>query len=102
MTWTSLAFTPIQAVTCFVCGRAYGTASIGIHLKQCKARFLEEEAQKPPRERRPLPPEPSSVDYTDASTFTADALEVCVTPRYFAMGCCSSYTLPRPLFTGRQ
>lgn len=80
-----------------MCGRAYGTASIAIHLKQCKTRFLEEEAQKPSRERRPLPvrawvgnfarrrlrsppppppqPEPSSVDYSDASTFTTKNLE---------------------------
>jgi len=47
-------------VVCYICGREYGTASIEIHVKSCKKSWEAQEAQKPRRERRPLPPEPES------------------------------------------
>jgi len=51
-----------RAVTCYVCGRQYGTASIGIHSKQCLKLFEEQEAKKPMSQRRPAPSAPE--DYS--------------------------------------
>lgn len=45
--------------TCYICGRGYGLSSYEIHLKQCKELFIAREAQKDPRERKKLPPDPS-------------------------------------------
>ncbi|GBG31818.1 Zinc finger protein 474 [Hondaea fermentalgiana] len=54
-----------KAVTCYICGRGYGTNSIGIHIKQCQKLFLAQEAQKPKHERRPLPQPPKDADVTE-------------------------------------
>lgn len=43
---------------CYICGRQYGLNSYEIHLKQCKELFLAREAQKDPKERKPLPEDP--------------------------------------------
>mmetsp|Transcript_13489 Transcript_13489/g.20274 ORF Transcript_13489/g.20274 Transcript_13489/m.20274 type:complete len:279 (-) Transcript_13489:294-1130(-) len=43
---------------CYVCGRSYGVNSFEIHLKQCKELWLAREAQKPLKERKPLPNDP--------------------------------------------
>lgn len=43
---------------CYICGRQYGLHSFDIHLKQCKELWIAREAQKDPRERKPLPPDP--------------------------------------------
>lgn len=48
-----------RAVTCHLCGREYGTASIDIHLKACEEKWLREEETKPRGQRRPLPQRPS-------------------------------------------
>jgi hypothetical protein len=32
---------PPRVVTCFICGQAYGTSSIGIHMKACEKKFLQ-------------------------------------------------------------
>lgn len=48
-----------RAVTCHICGRGYGSSSLGIHLKACETKFLREESEKPASQRRPLPPRPS-------------------------------------------
>mmetsp|Transcript_2198 Transcript_2198/g.3463 ORF Transcript_2198/g.3463 Transcript_2198/m.3463 type:complete len:350 (+) Transcript_2198:46-1095(+) len=44
---------------CYVCGRQYGLHSFEIHLKQCKELWIAREAEKDPRERRPLPEDPA-------------------------------------------
>ena len=49
-----------RGIICYICGREYGTKSIEIHLKSCKKMFETQEAQKPKKERRALPPEPPS------------------------------------------
>jgi len=36
-----------KAVMCYICGKDYGTKSIGIHLKACQKKFAETESQKP-------------------------------------------------------
>ena len=42
-------------VVCYICGREYGSASIGIHEPQCLKKFIAENMKLPIRERRPLP-----------------------------------------------
>lgn len=45
-------------VNCHICGRAFGSASIDIHIPQCEKRWEATEAQKPQKERRPVPQRP--------------------------------------------
>mmetsp|Transcript_14635 Transcript_14635/g.41832 ORF Transcript_14635/g.41832 Transcript_14635/m.41832 type:complete len:385 (+) Transcript_14635:3-1157(+) len=49
---------PPRTVVCYICGREFGTSSIGIHEKQCARKWEDAESQKPPSERRPLPQRP--------------------------------------------
>ena len=51
-----------KAVVCYVCGQQYGTASIGIHVPRCIDKWEKVEAQKPVRERRPVPQPPLNFD----------------------------------------
>jgi len=46
-------------VTCYICGRRYGTASIEIHIQQCKELFVAREMKKDRSERLPLPKDPA-------------------------------------------
>lgn len=43
---------------CYICGRGFGTASIGIHLPKCQEKYLARMSVAPPGERRPLPQMP--------------------------------------------
>ena len=52
---------PPRTFLCYVCGRAYGSASISIHAEACEKRFLAEQAALPLRERKPLP---KPIDYS--------------------------------------
>ena len=47
-----------KALMCYVCGRDYGTKSLGIHLKTCVKKWENEENKKPRKQRRPLPQPP--------------------------------------------
>lgn len=47
-----------KAITCYICGRGYGTRSIKIHLKTCKKKWKIEQSKKPRNERRKLPKAP--------------------------------------------
>ena len=47
-----------RTLVCYVCGRDYGSTSLGIHLKTCIRKFEVEQSRKPKRERRPLPTPP--------------------------------------------
>jgi len=49
-----------KSVTCYICGRGYGTKSIGIHLKNCEKKWDIDQMQKPPKERRPCPQPPKN------------------------------------------
>jgi len=53
---------------CYICGRQYGLSSYEIHLKQCKDLWVARESQKPPSERKPLPPEPQILGYDRPDT----------------------------------
>ena len=50
------------AVVCFICGREFGTASIGIHIPKCQEKWENVENAKPKRERRPCPKAPEIFD----------------------------------------
>lgn len=45
-------------IICYICGRKYGTTSFEIHEKQCIDLWEKTEAQKPKKERRPVPQRP--------------------------------------------
>lgn len=45
-------------VICYICGREYGTASIGIHEKQCLIKWKRENDELPAKLRRPEPVKP--------------------------------------------
>lgn len=47
-----------RALVCHICGREFGTKSLSIHIKACAKKWEDTEAQKPPRERRPVPQAP--------------------------------------------
>ena len=51
-----------KAITCYICGRGYGTRSIKIHLKTCKKKWKIEQSRKPRKERRKLPEAPMGFD----------------------------------------
>jgi hypothetical protein len=64
-----------RALTCFICGRGYGTSSLEIHIKNCEKKFLAMEAQKPKKERRPLPTRPDvAVATGGGGTASAEAM----------------------------
>lgn len=46
---------------CYICGRQYGVHSYEIHLRQCKELWVQREALKEPRDRKPLPIDPSLI-----------------------------------------
>jgi hypothetical protein len=51
-----------KGLTCYICGRQFGTQSLPIHLKSCQKKWENEQLQKPPKERRPCPTAPEKFD----------------------------------------
>ena len=51
-----------KSVTCYICGRGYGTKSIKIHIPNCEKKWELEQELKPKKERRPVPQAPSNCD----------------------------------------
>ena len=49
-------------VTCYVCGRDFGTKSVGIHLANCKKKWEAEQEKLPKKQRRPIPTAPQDFD----------------------------------------
>ena len=49
-------------VTCYICGRDFGTKSVGIHLPSCKKKWEAEQEKLPRKERRPVPTAPQDFD----------------------------------------
>ncbi|KAL7062606.1 hypothetical protein AAHC03_01215 [Spirometra sp. Aus1] len=47
-----------RTVICYICQREFGTASIGIHEKQCLKKWHDENNKLPPSQRRPEPVKP--------------------------------------------
>lgn len=70
---------------CYICGRGFGTASIGIHLPKCQEKWVLRNAALAPSERRPLPQMPPGYEYavlgqprprTQATSSSLDATPV--------------------------
>lgn len=59
---TSLSTVPGKpaSAVCYICGREFGTRSIGIHEPQCMRRWHQENNRLPPNERRPEPVKPQT------------------------------------------
>lgn len=51
----------IKPATCYVCGRLFGTASIGIHEPQCLIKWTRENDSLAPHLRRPVPAKPEII-----------------------------------------
>lgn len=49
---------------CYICGRTFGTASIGIHEKQCLCKWHKENDKMPRDRRRPVPVRPAAISPT--------------------------------------
>ena len=47
-----------KSLTCYVCGREYGTTSLKIHIPQCKKKWNDQQRKKPKCDRRPPPSAP--------------------------------------------
>lgn len=63
---TEKVFRKPPSVVCYICGREYGTKSIGIHEPQCLKKWHAENDKLPLSKRRPEPkkPRPSTDDVT--------------------------------------
>ena len=60
-----------RSLVCYICGREYGTKSLGIHLKSCIKKWDIEQQKLPKKERRPLPKPPKGLaDLLDKKTVT--------------------------------
>ena len=60
-----------RTLVCYVCGREYGTHSLGIHIKTCIKKFEVQESLKHVRDRRPLPrPPPGLIKMLDKKTIS--------------------------------
>ena len=46
-------------VVCYICGREFSTASLGIHEPQCLKKWKIENSKLPPHQRRPVPVKPT-------------------------------------------
>ena len=53
---------PPVFVTCYICGRDFGSRSIGIHLPNCQKKWEAAQEKLPKKERRPLPTAPENFD----------------------------------------
>jgi hypothetical protein len=49
-------------VTCFICGREFGKASIAIHIPQCEKKWDMEQLKLPKKQRRPCPEKPQEYE----------------------------------------
>jgi len=47
-----------KSLTCYICGRGYGTRSLKIHLKNCEIKWEHDQELKPKNQRRPCPQPP--------------------------------------------
>ena len=46
---------------CYICGMKFGSTSLKIHIPQCEKKWIDREAQKPKRERKPVPKPPQEM-----------------------------------------
>jgi len=86
LNWTTKRGPP--TLTCYICGRAFGTASISIHIPQCAKKYENEQLTKPKSERRPLPQAPSEVP-TGGTYASIDAFNEAAARQYKDTACIS-------------
>lgn len=55
------ARSPAPTVYCYICGRQFGSASIGIHQPQCLKKWQTQNEKLPKSQRRPMPVPPEIV-----------------------------------------
>ena len=55
------ARTPAPTVYCYICGRQFGSSSIGIHQPQCLKKWQTQNDKLPKAQRRPMPMAPEIV-----------------------------------------
>lgn len=95
---------------CYICGREFGTRSIGIHIPNCEKKWETEQKKLPKSQRRPVPTRPDQFDrvisgemksseiqnYNEKAfdDFNSKALEEC--------SICHRTFLPRPLEIHRK
>jgi hypothetical protein len=48
-----------RTVVCYICGREFGSKSIGIHEPQCLEKWKVENSKLPKGQRRPVPKKPT-------------------------------------------
>ena len=53
---------PPVFVTCYICGRDFGSKSIGIHLPKCQQKWETEQEKLPKKERKAVPVAPENFD----------------------------------------
>ena len=51
---------PPTFVTCYICGRDFGTRSIGIHVPKCREKWEASQEKLPKAERREVPRPPDN------------------------------------------
>ena len=57
---------------CYLCGRQYGSQSLFLHVPRCQKLWIDREATKPKKERRPLPPPPPEYEGFPHMTLPTD------------------------------
>jgi len=62
-------------VTCYICGRDFGTRSIGIHLPNCQKKWDQEQDKLPKSQRRDLPKPPEDFDKVLSGEIKGKALQ---------------------------
>ena len=50
-----------KSLTCYICGRGYGTRSLKIHLKTCMKKWDIDQSLKPKKMRKPMPKPPAGL-----------------------------------------
>ncbi|GAB1607406.1 hypothetical protein Ahia01_001024100 [Argonauta hians] len=63
-----------RTVICYICGREFGTQSIGIHEPQCLKKWKIENSQLPKKERRPVPVKPQTVPLGGKDDYDLDLI----------------------------
>ena len=50
-----------KTLTCWICGKGFGTASLKFHLKSCMQKWDIEQEKRPKNQRRPCPKPPAGL-----------------------------------------
>ena len=62
-------------VTCYICGRDFGSRSIVIHVPNCLKKWEDEQKKLPKSKRRPLPKAPEHLDEIMAGKLEGEELK---------------------------